>query len=141
MIKLIYIISFIIIVFGCSQDVKESEIITEDTTSSIDNSVDNNVTDFKINEVVELNRDTSFFVNVESKKIIAPAKLFDYYPESFEGMDLLKNSIGLTSSGLGKYSTSTAVMQSGEKYLRLRLSDHYSTDFIPEYNSFVNVPL
>lgn len=68
MIKLIYIISFIIIVFGCSQDVKESEIITEDTTSSIDNSVDNNVTDFKINEVVELNRDTSFFVNVESKK-------------------------------------------------------------------------
>lgn len=56
-------------------------------------------------------------------------------------MDLLKNSIGLTSSGLGKYSTSTAVMQSGEKYLRLRLSDHYSTDFIPEYNSFVNVPL
>lgn len=141
-----FFILIILLVIGCSENNKQPEVEnntqTDKKQTAIKSDVVNtNITDFKINEDVPKNKDNSSeFIEEEGKVFVSPTKLFDYYPLQFEGLELSKNSSGVTSSGLGKYTTSTGVMRLGEKYLRLRLSDFYDGIYFPELNLVQNVP-
>ena len=133
-----YLIFILVVFWGCSDEARNpEENITE--TKTEESEIEGN-TQIEIKEEVVNEIDSTLIVNVESKDFIKPKKLFDYYPEKYKELELIKNSNGLSSSGLGKYTTSTGVMQSGETYLRLRLSDYFDTKYIPEYNKFVNTP-
>jgi len=138
-------ILIILLVIGCSENNKQPEVenkiqLDKKQTAKKSDGVNTNITDFKINEDVPKNNDNSSeFIEEEGKIFVSPAKLFDYYPLQFEGLELSKNSSGVTSSDLGKYTTSTGVMRMGEKYLRLRLSDFYEGSYFPEMNIIQNI--
>lgn len=136
----IYIIFISVLLVSCSEETNEPESKVNEKGLDSEKPIDNQLTDITINEEFDNEVDSSLVVKVESKDLVNPKKLFDYYPEKYKGLELIKNSNGLTSSGLGKYTTSTGVMQLGEKYLRLRLSDYFDTEYIPEYSKYVNVP-
>lgn len=141
-----FFIFIILLIFGCSEQKKQPEKDgrihnKQEQTTQNNEDVNTNITDVKINEeVIKRQDNSSEFIEEEGKELISPIKLFDYYPMQFEGLNLTKNSSGITSSGLGKYTTSTGVMQLDDKYLRLRFSDYYDGAFFPELNLITNVP-
>lgn len=133
--KLSFILFLIIILVSCesneSQEISNSENDTEATSG---------ISDLKFNEDVNIKISKEKTIEVEGKELVAPNRLFDFYPSSLKNMKLEKSSSGESRSGLGRFTTSTGVYESKDKLIKVRIADYYSKEFFPDYNLFKELP-
>lgn len=133
--KFSLILFLVSILFSC--DSNEPQEISNRNDSS---EITSGITEFKINENVKQEIGKEKTIEVEGKELVAPNRLFDFYPSSIKSMELEKSSSGQTRSGLGRFTTSTGVYESKGKLIKVRIADYYSKEFFPDYKLFEELP-
>ena len=133
--KLFPIAFLLIILISCDSNEPEEVGIVKDS-----NEARSGITEFKFNDDVELKISKEKTIEVEGKELVAPNKLFDFYPSSIKNIKLEKSSSGQTRSGLGRYTTATGVYETKGKLIKVRIADYYDKEFFPDYQLLIDLP-
>lgn len=134
--KILLFITFIVIVLSSCDSSEVDRLNDKNDTSQINE----NLSELKINNDVVNNDNKDKVINVEGKELIAPNRLFDFYPEKILGLNLEKSSSGNTRSGLGRYTTSTGVYEKNGRLIKVRISDYFDKEFFPDYQLMFDMP-
>lgn len=134
--KILLSILLIFILLSCNTENNgNQEVIIKkaDSTKS-------NISEIKINNEVSVNKNVEETTKIEGKELITADKLFDFFPKKYKNLDLIEESSGNSSSGLGRFTTSTGAFDKNNKYIKIRLSDYYGEEYFPDMKYLVNIP-
>lgn len=133
--KLFSIVLLLFIFISCDSNEPQEVGLVKDSTDA-----SSGITEFKFNDDVKHKSNDEKTIEVEGKELVAPKRLFDFYPSSIKNIKLEKSSSGQTRSGLGRYTTSTGVYETKGKLIKVRVADYYGKEFFPDYQLFIDLP-
>lgn len=139
------LISILILILFCSctengNGSKEPSNIPDSLNYGINKPNSTRISDMKINENVEIIASENLLMEMEGKQFVSPDRLFDFFPKSYQGITLDKNSSGKANSGLGKYTTCTGIYKNDNQYIKVRFSDFNDKKYFPDLEIFNKIP-
>jgi hypothetical protein len=135
-------LAFIVItffLFSCNAEdkTKQPETTVQKTETSEPSFT---ISDLKINNGVQVKKSKSETVLIEGKALISADRLIDFFPKKYKGIGLDEQSSGESSSGLGRFTTTTGVFEKNHLFIRVRLSDYFSSKYFPDLKYLENTP-